>query len=76
MKTYVNAHSIRLVGKAWEVRHQLRRLLLHCPYASYPLKEALLTKVLYGPTDAKQIERKRILLEKTRHLQPVPCPSS
>lgn len=27
MKTYISNHEIRIVGKAWEVRHQLRVLL-------------------------------------------------
>ncbi|QAY66224.1 Z-ring formation inhibitor MciZ [Paenibacillus protaetiae] len=27
MKMYIADHQIRLIGKAWEVRHQLRRLV-------------------------------------------------
>lgn len=41
MKSYITDHHIRLVGKAWEIRHHLQMLLKQAPYHHITLQESI-----------------------------------
>lgn len=48
MKSYVAKDQLRLVGKAWEIRYQLRKLAQQ-PLSDITLKEAL-HRSIYSPS--------------------------
>ena len=41
MKTYVEPERIRIAGKAWEIRHRVKRMIKEAGSAELPLKRYL-----------------------------------
>lgn len=85
MKSYTVHDQLRLVGKAWEIRHYLKRTINHTDGGQRSLSEWLtglthdsLTRLDNRDTsiDASRDERQRLRRGRKRDPRPIPFPSS
>lgn len=75
MKSYITDHHIRLVGKAWEIKHHLQMLLKKAPSHHITLQESISilgTNASHADMQTPQLNRRR---EKNQDPQIIPFPS-
>jgi hypothetical protein len=75
MKSYMTDHHIRLVGKAWEIKHHLRNLLKQAPSHHITLQECISILGTQAQHAALLTPQRNKPREKNRDPQIIPFPS-